>query len=46
MLVAIISINPVVVIGGTLGRSAGFLIFIIGTLGRLLWFDFAGFITL
>ena len=43
---AFISINPAVVIGGTLGRSAGVLIFIIVTLGRLLWVDSDGFVTL
>ena len=46
LLVAIISINPAVVIGGTLVRSAGVFIVIIGTLGRLLWFDTSGFVTL
>ena len=46
MLMDIISINPAVVIGGTLGRSEGLFIVIIGTLGILLWFDSAGFITL
>ena len=46
LLLAVISINPAVVIGGTPGRSAGVFIFIIGTLGRLLWVDSAHFVTL
>ena len=46
LLVAVISINSAFVIVGTLGKSAGFLTVIIGTLGRLLWVDSAGFVTL
>ena len=45
-MVAVISINPEVFICVTLGESAGVLIVIIGTLGRLLWVDSAGFVTL
>ena len=46
LVVAVISINPEVFICVTLGESAGVLIVIIGTLGRLLWVDSAGFVTL
>ena len=46
LLADVISINPAVVISGTLGRSAGVLIVIVGTLERLLWIYSYGFVTL
>ena len=38
--------NSVVVIGVTLGSSAGVYVVIVGTLGRLIWVYSAGFVTL
>ena len=43
---AVISIIPAVFICGTLGGSAEVFIVVIGTLGRLIWVDSAGFVTL
>ena len=43
---AVLSKNPAIVIGGTLGSPAGVLIVIVDNLGRLLWVELAGFVTL